>query len=146
MNLQALLLRRVFTEQTDFVTLARDYVNIDDFYQVLQQTICSPHGHGKLGGKSSGLFVAEQIVRRFQKENPEHPIKTPRTWYVASDVMVHFIFLNNLEEILEQRYKPIEEIREEYPNIIQIFKNSNFPPVVIKGLNYALDEFGDSPL
>lgn len=60
--------------------------------------------------------------------------------------MNHFIFLNNLEEIYEQRYKPVEEIREEYPNIIQIFKNCNFPPGIIKDLNLALEEFGDSPI
>ncbi|MBI9101516.1 MAG: nucleotidyltransferase domain-containing protein [Spirochaetales bacterium] len=147
MNLRALLIRRVFTEQTDFIALARDYVDIEDFYPVLQQTIYSHNCHGKLGGKSTGLFVAAQIVRRFLKSSDaEFPVKTPKTWHVASGVMVHFIFLNNLEEIMEQRYKPIEEIREEYPNIIQIFKNSNFPPGVIKSLNIALDEFEDSPI
>jgi len=60
--------------------------------------------------------------------------------------MMSFLYYNNLEEISEQKYKKMEEIQVEYPNIIQIFKNALFPPEIEKGLFFALDDFGDSPI
>jgi len=146
-NLISLLLRRVFTEQTDLISIAKKYVTIEDFYPVLQQTIYRSSCQGKLGGKSTGLFMVEQIVKRHvTAEEGDFPVKVPKTWHIASGIMNHFILLNNLEEIYEQKFKPVEEIREEYPNIIQIFKSCNFPPGIIKDLNHALDEFGESPI
>jgi predicted nucleotidyltransferase len=53
---------------------------------------------------------------------------------------------NNLEEVLEQKYKEIEEIRIEYPHLVQLFKNSEFPPDIVKGLSVALDDLGERPL
>jgi hypothetical protein len=57
-----------------------------------------------------------------------------------------FLSFNNLEEVIEQKYKEIDQIRLEYPNVVQLFKNSRFPAEIIKGLSMALDDFGDKPL
>ena len=51
-----------------------------------------------------------------------------------------------LEEILEQKYKSIEQIREEYPNVVQIFKNSMFPGEIINWLSACLDDLGERPI
>jgi pyruvate,water dikinase len=53
---------------------------------------------------------------------------------------------NNLEDIVEQKYKDLGQVRQEYPYIIHVFKNSPLPPEIIKGLSLALDDFGDVPL
>ncbi len=53
---------------------------------------------------------------------------------------------NDLEDVIEQKYKDIAQIRQEYQYIIQVFKNSVFDPEIIKGLSLALDDFGDIPL
>ena len=47
---------------------------------------------------------------------------------------------------MEQKYKDIGQIRQEYPYVIQLFKNSTFPPSIVKGLLMALDDFGSVPL
>ena len=73
-------------------------------------------------------------------------IKTPKTWYLTSDGVLYFMRHNNLEEVLEQKYKEIEEVRIEYPHVVQLFKNSEFPPDIIKGLSVALDDLGEQPL
>ncbi len=73
-------------------------------------------------------------------------LRIPKTWYVASDVTLGFIHYNNLNEVVEQKYKEINQVRLEYPHIVQTFKNSQFPPEIVKGLSVALDDFGDSPL
>ena len=40
----------------------------------------------------------------------------------------------------------ISQVRREYPNMIQLFKNSAFPPEMLTGLSRALDFFGEVPL
>ena len=40
----------------------------------------------------------------------------------------------------------IEQIRHEYPHLVQVFKHSQFPPELVKGSAVALDDFGDVPL
>ncbi|OGC91493.1 MAG: hypothetical protein A2W25_00515 [candidate division Zixibacteria bacterium RBG_16_53_22] len=70
----------------------------------------------------------------------------PKTWYITSDAILTFANLNNFEEVIEQKYKEIYQVRIEYPNIVQTFKNATFPPEIIQGLSMALDDFKDSPL
>ncbi len=48
--------------------------------------------------------------------------------------------------MVEQKYKEIDQIRQEYPHIIQVFKNSHLSPEIVKGLSMALDDFEDRPL
>ena len=73
-------------------------------------------------------------------------LKFPKTWYISSDTTQHFLDYNNLEEVVEQKYKEIDQIRLEYQNVVQLLKNSHFPPEIIKGLSVALDDLGDKPL
>jgi len=44
------------------------------------------------------------------------------------------------------KYKDPEQIRIEYPTIIQLFKNAQFPTEIRKGLMVALDEFQGKPI
>jgi len=146
-NINVLLIHRLFTEQLDFIDIAKDYANLDDFYDILRRTIFPQNSHGRLGGKSAGLFVAEQILKRNAQDNPDlGRIRLPKTWYVTSDTLQTFLNYNDLEEILEQKYKSIEQIREEYPNIVQIFKNSMFPGEIINWLSACLDDLGKHPI
>ncbi len=146
-GVRASLVRRFFTDQLEFINIAKNYVRVSDFYRLLQRMIFPIGSHGKLGGKSAGLFLAYRILRKI--EDPDHlfeNIKTPKTWYITSDAMIYFMHYNNLDEMLEQKYKPINEIRKEYPHVVQLFKNSHFPSEIIKGIAMALDDFGERPL
>ena len=146
LNISVLLIQRLFTDQLEFVNIAKNYVCIKDFYDVIQHTVFPNNSHGKLGGKSSGLFIADSIIKSSEDNELKEYVNIPKTWYITSDAMQSFLHFNNLEEIVEQKYKNIEQIREEYSNIIQIFKNSHFPHDIIKGLSLALDDFGDNPI
>jgi pyruvate,water dikinase len=70
----------------------------------------------------------------------------PETWYISSDGLLDFLRHNNLEEVIEQKYKEIDQIRQEYPHIIQLFKNSQFSPEMVNGLSMMLDDLGDMPI
>ena len=139
------LIRRFLTDQLDFITVAKNHVEPRDFLNLLDRLILPPGSHGKLGGKAAGLFLAHQILRR-AADRVGLEIRVPRSWSIASDGLINFIEYNDLEEIIEHKYKEIDQIRQEYPHVVQLFQNAHFPPELVKGLSLALDDFGDRPL
>ena len=141
------LIRRVLSDQPWFIELAKNYININDFSEFMHRVMFPAGSHGKLGGKSSGLFLAMQILKHARHDqNLLQAVKTPKTWYLTSDAVFYFIGYNNLEDIIEQKYKDLVQIRQEYPYVLSLFKNSPLPPEINKGLSLALDDFGDVPL
>jgi len=141
------LIRRFLSDQLQYINIAKNFVEVKDFYHLLQNVIFSTESHGKLGGKSAGLYLATQILRKRSKDNELlRDIKVPRTWYITSDVLLHFMHYNNFDEVVEQKYKEMNQVRLEYPHIVQTFKSARFPADIIKGLSMALDDFGDNPL
>jgi len=146
-GLRVSLIRRFLTEQLDYITIAKQYIETFDFIDLLDRVVLSASSHGRLGGKSSGLFLAEKILRtRATPDGPAGEVRVPRSWYIASEGLLQFIEYNDLEEVLQQKYRDIAEVRHEYPNIVQLFKNSRFPPDFVRSLSILLDEAGDTPL
>ena len=141
------LIRRFFSRRLEFIDFARKYISIDDFADLTDHFIAPANSSGKMGGKSTGLFIAMQIIKRVSRQFENlKDIRVPKTWYIASDGVLDFIHYNHLEELMDHKYRDLDQIRMEYPNIVQLFKNSSFSPEMIKGLSMALDDFGDRPL
>ena len=141
------LIRRFLSDQLPYVDVAKHYMVIRDFNNLLNNLIFTTDSHGKLGGKSAGMYLAAQIINHHAKTDKAiSGIKVPRTWYVTSDMLLHFMNYNNLSEIVEQKYKELDQVRFEYPHIIYTFKNSLMPPDMLNALSMALDDLGDKPL
>jgi len=141
------LIRRFLSDHLEYINIAKEFINIKDFYELTQRIIFPSESHGKLGGKSAGLFLASLILKKMSQDIPIlENIRVPKTWYIASDGIWSFIHYNDLEEVFEQKYKSVEQIKQEYPHITQLFKNSQFPPEILKGVYMALEDFGDKPL
>jgi tetratricopeptide (TPR) repeat protein len=141
------LIRRILTEQLEFIDIAKTFFNEEDFYLLLQKLIFPAESHGKIGGKGAGLLLARKIIEKSNHFSEKlRNVKFPKTWYITSDSLMNFMYYNNMEDVLDQKYKDIDEIRQEYPHIIQAFKNSNFSPEIMNGLSRALDDFGDKPI
>jgi len=146
-SLRVSLIQRFLTEQLDYINVAKEVARITDFHGLLDRVIMTRGCYGKLGGKAAGLLLAGWILDQPEaRELGVGDIKTPRTWHVVSDVIMDFIRLNDLDDVMDQKYKDISQVRREYPNMIQLFKNSPFPPELVEGLARALDYFGDVPL
>jgi len=146
-GLTSSLVRRLLTDQLEFINTARRFLEVEDFATLLERTVLLPRSQGRLGGKASGLVLASQIIRR----SPEFAsvvaeVRIPRTWYLPSDGILHFVAFNDLDEVYSWKYRDIDQIRQEYPHILQLFKNSRFPPEIIHGVSRALDDLGDRPL
>jgi len=146
-GLRVSLIRRFFSDQLEFINIAKNYIGVKDYYDVVHKIIFPTNSHGRLGGKSAGLFLASRIVEKCKSDSEELcNIRVPKTWYIASDGIINFLYYNNLEEVIEQKYKNMDEISIEYNNIIQMFKNSEFPPEIMQKLSATLDDIGEVPI
>lgn len=146
-GLRVSLIRRLFSESLSFINVAKDFIEIKDFYDLLGKVIFPPTCHGKLGGKSAGLFLAKKIIEKAPEASSAlRAVKVPRTWYVTSDWIQSFVHYNDLEDVLNRKYMDIEQVRQEYPHLVTLFKRSSFPSEFAKGLALALDDLGDVPL
>jgi len=145
-GLRVSLCRRIFSESQDFINVGKEVVEVKDFYDLIGRVIVLPRCYGKLGGKGAGLFLAQQIVLKSTGTPELGAIKVPRTWYIPSDGILKFIHYNNLEDVLNWKYLEIDQIRQDYPHLVQVFKSSVFPPTMARGLSTALDDFGDRPI
>lgn len=146
-GLRVALIRRLFSDSRSFVQAARDYIGIEDSYDLVRKVSAPPRSYGKLGGKASGLLLAKKVLEKSPAASERlRQVKTPASWYVASDWILHFVRHNDLEPVLSWKYMEVAQVREEYPHLVQLFKKAAFPPELVKGLSLALDEFGQQPL
>jgi len=146
-GIEVSLIRRLLSDQLPYINVAKNFIEVRDFYDLLNRVVFSSSSHGKLGGKSAGLYLAAQILRKKSAGNELlAEVRVPRTWYVTSDMLLHFMHYNDFDEVVEQKYKPLNQVRFEYPHIVQTFKSAQFPSETVNGLSVALDEFGERPL
>lgn len=146
-GLRVSLIRRFFSESIDFINVAKNYGEVRDFYDLLDKIIFPPRSHGKLGGKSAGLWLAKKILDKSKDASSTvRAVKVPNTWYLTSDWILHFVHHNDLEDVLNRKYLDIEQVRQEYPHLVALFKTSSFPSQLANGLAVVLEQVGDRPL
>ena len=147
-GLRVSLARRFFTDDLDFLNTAKNYIGIADFYDLVHHIISPSGSHGKLGGKSSGMLLASQILRKVEDPHRDlvGEVRVPKTWFIASDGLQSFAEHNQLEDVYNRKYLEIDQVRREYPHIVQVFKNSSFAPEILAGLSAALDDLEGRPL
>ena len=146
-GLRVALIRRVFSDSRDFIEKARGFIGIKDSYELVRKIVAPPRSYGRLGGKSSGLFLAKKVLEKSPDASARlRQVKVPNAWYIASDAILHFVRHNELDGVLNWKYMDLAQIRQEYPHLVLLFKKSAFPPDLARGLALMLDDFGDRPL
>lgn len=146
-TLNAALLRRLFSDESAYISVAKDAIEVSDMYDLLSRIVYPLQGTGKLGGKSAGLFLAQHLMKGAQDSSGQvWNIKVPKTWHVSSNAFSEFLNYNNLRDLYSRKYMDIEHVRREYDHIVQLVKNCHFPPEISRGLSLALDDLGDTPI
>jgi len=146
-GIRVALIRRFFSDDLHYINVVKSCAKVEDFAQVLSHTVGPALGNGKLGGKAAGLFRAQRILMNAKKDSIAlRNLAVPKTWYIASDGSLDFLHFNALEEMPTIKYRDPAEIRQEFPYLEQIFKNSALSPEIMAGLSLCLDDFGDKPL
>lgn len=141
------LSRRFLSNSLPFIRVSKQYITIQDFYNLSKYITGSRKGTGKIGGKSAGMLLGYHILKKeSEKKEILKNIKVPRSWFITSDSIMEFIHHNALEEITSLKYQEIDGIRAGFPFLQQLFKNSYFPPEIIEQLGKVLDEIGEKPI
>jgi hypothetical protein len=141
------LIRRILSDEPRFIANAQRHIGLEQFSDLIRRVIYPVESHGRLGGKGAGLYLAAQILHHAALQDERlGTIRTPKSWYVSSDTVFHFMSYNDLEDIVELKYRDLGQVRQEYSYITHVFKNSPLPPEIVKGLSLAIDDLGDVPL
>jgi len=144
-EITVVLIKRMISDQMDFVKLAKEFLNAEDFALIDKRRI----GEGKIGGKAAGMMLAWKIL---QQENPADEIDLrgrvviPDSYFIGADVFYDFHAINGLEYFINQKYKTQEEIEADYPCVQEIYVRGRFPEQVNCRLRTLLTEVGDTPL
>ena len=147
LNVRVALARRFLTESLPFIKVAKKHMTIHDFGALLRRVVGPSQGSGRLGGKAAGMILASHVLKTVGRGNPLlERVRTPQTWFLASDGLFDFVHYNSLEDLQSVKFSSIEEVRHNFPYIEQVFKHSFFSPDVLNQLKVALDELGEGPL
>lgn len=143
------LIRHFISDQLEFIGVAKRILTVRDFGDLVDRVIGTDSGIGRIGGKAAGLFLAERVLRRAREQDPEAPaipIRCPESYFLRSDVIEQFLDHVGLVELQSHKYKSIDEIHNEYPMILEVFKNAEFPRSVVGQLSSMLEKIGPYPL
>ena len=147
LGLRASLVRRFLTDQSAYLNTAKQILRVADFDELVNRIVAPAKSHGRLGGKSAGLFLAAKIVQRASGSTDLlGDIRIPRSWYIPSDGILDFIAHNDLADVHNRKYLEPERIRLEYPHLVQLFKSSFFSHEMLRGLAAVLDDLEGRPI
>ncbi len=144
-EIKVVLIKRMISDQLPYIGIAKNVFTIADLRYIYERRI----GTGKIGGKSAGLMLAWKILQRPPEEG-EHDISqsvvVPESYFVGTEVIYEFRLLNGLDHLMNQKYRELDEIREQYPAIVEAHLAGRFPPAVVERLREVLASMGDSPV
>jgi hypothetical protein len=144
---RAALVRRFLTDQLDFISVGKRYIHVRHFAEVLDHILPTDGRYGRLGGKAAGLILAHSILQEARREGRlEADHKIPNSYFLPSNGILEFMEHNDLDELINVKYKTSEEVRDEYPLVERLFKSGSFPPTIHKGLEELLYQIGEVPL
>jgi len=134
------LIKTMISDQLSFISRAKAWFTASDFEFIQSRRI----GSGKIGGKSAGMLLAWKILQAAAPEVAQH-VTVPRSYFVGADVFYDFKALNELEYI-NQKYKPVEQIGDEFSEVVDAHLRARFPEEVADRLRDILRQVGKTPL
>ena len=147
LGIRAALVRRLLTDQLDFIAVAKQHIKVREFGAVLDHIIPTEGNQGRLGGKAAGLILAHSILQRARESGRlQAEYRVPTSYFLPSNGILEFIEYNGLEDLINVKYKPVEEVREQFPLVERLFKAGSLPPAIREGLRDMLEDIGEGPL
>ncbi len=148
MGARVALIRRLVSESIEFLGVAKKHLSVRDLRPIVKSTVGNRTVLGRIGGKAGGMMLAATILRhsRDRGESTFCDFAIPESFFVRTDVFMDFMSMNGLMGEYDQKYKPVELVRAEYPGLREVFTNSEMPEYVIGPLRTALKNLGEVPL
>ncbi len=147
MGTRVALIRRLLSDQLEFLSIAKSVLTIRDFSEIISRVIGPERGLGKLGGKAAGFILAHDALDKAKKEGrPVGDFRTPLTYYIRSDVILDFLKANGLADVANVKYSESDDLRREYRILRRLYRTGRFPGYVVDRLSTLLRTLGEVPL
>lgn len=144
-EIKVVLIKRMISDQLPFIGVAKKVFQIADLRRIYRRLI----GTGKIGGKAAGMILAWKILQLVESEaepDMRQWVDIADSYFIGSEVIYDFRLMNNLDHYMNQKYRPLEEIRAQYPIIVEAHLQGVFPDKIVDRLRELLAQLGDSPL
>lgn len=143
---KVVLIKALISDELEFVRVAKEYLSLEDLKWIRNHRV----GRGKIGGKAAGLVLAytilEQTVARTAEADSAVRLIMPQTYFVGADVSYDFLNINGLVHYLNQKYKSIDEIQRDYPELQAAHMRGRFADDIVDQFRTLLTMVGDQPL
>lgn len=144
-EIQVVITKGLISDQLRFVGVSREYFTMDDLRHILDHRV----GRGKIGGKAAGMHLAYKILTTphpDDKVDVSRHVTLPQSYYIGADVFYDFLSKNGLSGYMNQKYKPIEQIEEEFEDIRQQYLSGNFSAKIVEELSKILKPLRGQPI
>lgn len=149
-GIRAALIRHFISDQLELIGIAKYNFKIRDMLPIIRNSYGPKQGIGKIGGKAAGMFLAYNILNNALQENDNKKLtwnlKIPETYFLRSDLYQEFVHSNGLSGFYDEKYRPMYQVRQDYPMIREMFKNAEFPSHIVRKLTKIAKRIGNHPL
>ena len=141
-EIKVVLMRRMISDQLAYINIAKEWFTVADLAEINQRKI----GQGKIGGKAAGMLLALRILSEVADDDILSHLSIPDSYFLGADVMYTFMSVNNLMHWNDQKYRSEEQIRAEYPQILEEYLLGKFPDDILEELQNLLQKLDKKPL
>jgi hypothetical protein len=144
-EIKVVLIKRMISDQLPFIAIAKKVFQIADLRSIYRRRI----GRGKIGGKSAGMALAWKILQEAAPEagwQDGKQVSIPESFFLGSEVIYDFRLMNNLDHLMNQKYRPLDEIRADHDSVVEAHLQGEFPGEIVERLRQVLLKLGDSPM
>jgi hypothetical protein len=140
-EIYVVLIKTMISDHLGFVRVAKSWFTSEDLKFIHARRI----GTGKIGGKAAGMLLAWKILQTFAPLMAQQ-IVLPESYFIGTDAFYDFLSLNRFESFINQKYKPLDQIRRDYPTIQAAYERARFPEDIVEQLRSILQQVGNTPL
>ena len=143
-EIKVVLIKRLLSDQLAFIRVAKHVFSIKHLNWIYERLI----GSGKIGGKSGGMLLAWHILERTNQDfGPDlsDQITIPDTYFIGSEIIYEFLLQNKMERFVNQKYLSLEEMRAQYPEIVQRCMAGKIPNYIVEQLRDILKRLNGRP-
>jgi hypothetical protein len=117
-EIKVVLIKRLMSDQLPFIGVAKRVLTIADLRRIYSQ----PDRHGQDRRQGGGMYLAWRSLQPLRGVEDQWLsrgiINIPDSYFIGTDVIYEFFLMNKLEHYMNQKYRPVHEIRAEYPRIV----------------------------
>lgn len=144
-EIKVVLIKRLISDQLKYIGIAKHTFTIADLKLIYNRRI----GSGKVGGKSAGLLLAWRLLQKQTADNSHDiskMVEIPDSFFLGTEVIYEFRLMNEIDKFMNQKYLSLEEVREQYPAVMEAHLNGRFPKKIMHHLRELLDKMGNDPI